>query len=506
MGELQVDKTEFTTKLKTLLAGETPVFPSEATTLEYAQTLDAQDELRHLRDQFIIPTRRFIKKKALDGTIPGVTTTTTNGTVNGNADDDTPVVYFVGNSLGAQPKAVRRHLEAHLETWASIGVNGHFNALSNSPLTSWQDLAADCALKSTNLVGAASPSEIVIMNSLTTNLHLLMASFYRPTATRHKILLEWRPFPSDWYAIQSQISWHGFDPETSMVEIQPSSSSSSPNLYLPTSAILAAIDAHADSAALLLLPGIQYYTGQLFDMRRITAYAQARGIVVGWDLAHAAGNVELALHDWNVDFAVWCTYKYINAGPGAIAGAFIHSRHGGVEFDHATNRHVFRPRLSGWYGNDKSVRFNMDKTFQPTPGAAGFQLSNPSAVDLASLSAALSVFNMTDMAALRAKSVVITAYAEFLLDELLAAAAAGETEEKPAFSIITPRNPAERGAQLSILLWAGLLERVSKALAEEGIMFDARKPDVIRIAPVPMYCTFEDVWRFVEVFRGAISA
>ncbi|KAK3681047.1 kynureninase 2 [Podospora appendiculata] len=486
---------DFTTKLKTLRAGETPVFPSEATALQYAQTLDAQDQLSYLREQFILPTRRSIKKKALDGTIPGIYSTVHHGDV--NANDDTPVVYFVGNSLGAQPKAIRSRLEAHLETWASIGVNGHFNTLANTPLTSWQDLAADCAIQSAPLVGAADPSEIVIMNSLTTNLHLLMASFYRPTPTRHKILLEWRPFPSDWYAIQSQIAWHGFDTETSLVEIQPDA----PGFYIPTSKILAAIDAHADTAALLLLPGIQYYSGQLFDMQRITRYAQARGLVVGWDLAHAAGNVELALHDWNVDFAVWCTYKYINAGPGAIAGAFVHARHGGVEYDHSTNSHVFRPRLAGWYGADKSVRFNMDKTFQPTPGAAGFQLSNPSAVDLASLSAALSVFNMTDMAALRAKSMVITAYAEFLLDELLAAAGTAE----PAFSIITPRNPLERGAQLSILLRPGLLDVVSTALAENGVMFDARKPDVIRIAPVPMYCTFEDVWKFVEVFREAIG-
>ncbi|KAK0647105.1 pyridoxal phosphate-dependent transferase [Cercophora newfieldiana] len=354
-------------------------------------------------------------------------------------------------------------------------------------------MAEDCARKSVDIVGASSTSEVVIMNTLTANLHLLMASFYRPTEQRHKIILEWRPFPSDWYAIQTQIQWHGLDPATSMIEIQPDAT-----LYLSTSAILAAIDAHADSTALLLLPGIQYYTGQLFDIPVITRYARERGIVVGWDLAHAAGNVELALHDWDVDFAVWCTYKYLNAGPGAIAGAFVHERHGGISADGS-----FRHRLAGWYGADKKVRFNMDKEFVPTPGAGGFQLSNPSGVDLAGLSAALEVFARAGgIKKLRAKGLVLTAYLEWLLEGVLEEKRGSGKE--PDFRIITPKDPRERGSQLSLLLRPGLLEKVSKALAENGVVCDARKPDVIRVAPVPMYCRFEDAWRFVQIFGAAL--
>jgi len=316
-----------------------------------------------------------------------------------------------------------------------------------------------------------------------------------------------------------------------MIEVQPDADSES-GLYLPTSKILATIDEHADSTALLLLPGIQYYTGQLLEMERITKYAQDRGIIVGWDLAHAVGNVELSLHDWNVDFAVWCTYKYVNAGPGAIGGAFVHERHGAVvpESEPAINgngnghsqtaKMNYRHRLAGWYGNDKSVRFNMERTFQPTPGAAGFVISNPSAVDLASLSAALEIFGKTSMQQLRSKALVITAYAEHLLNELLhrGVEASGTTnghsngvsngqgEGEPAFKIITPQNPLERGSQLSILLSSrpGLLEKVSKALAENGVVCDMRKPNVIRIAPVPLYCTFLDVWRFMRIFDEAI--
>jgi kynureninase len=284
-----------------------------------------------------------------------------------------------------------------------------------------------------------------------------------------------------------------------MVEIQPDD-----NFCIPTEKILSVIDEHASDTALLLLPGIQYYSGQLFDMPRITRYAQDRGIVVGWDLAHAAGNVELRLHDWNVDFAVWCTYKYLNAGPGAIAGAFVHERHGKVEHSREEGQFVFRPRLAGWYGGDKSVRFNMDKTFQPTPGAGGFQVSNPSAIDLASLSAALSVFNQTSMSALRSKSLLLTAYTEYLLNDILAARnAAGD--KQPPFRIITPKNPLERGTQLSVLLRPGLLEHVGKALKEGSVVCDQRKPDVVRVAPVPLYCTFSDVWRFAEIFRRAIE-
>lgn len=415
--------------------------------------------------------------------------------INGfKADDSEQGIYFVGNSLGAQPKAVRRYIDAQLETWASIGVHGHFRDLEDTPLTNWQDMAADCARKSADLVGA-SPEEIVIMNTLTANLHLMMASFYKPTEKRHKVILEWRPFPSDHYAIESQVVWNGLDPEKSMVKIEPKDS------LISTEKVLATIDEHGDETALILLPGIQYYSGQLFDIPKITAYARERGITVGWDLAHCAGNVELSLHDWDVDFACWCTYKYINAGPGSIAGAFVHERHGKVEWAEGAVKPSYRPRLSGWYGGDKSVRFNMDNLYVPTPGAGGYQVSNPSAIDLASLSAALSVFNKTSMREIRSKALVLTAYAEYLLDEMTAESG-GDT---PLFTIITPRDPAQRGTQLSVLLREGLLDQVNAALEEHGVACDKRKPNVIRVAPVPLYSRFEDVWKFMQILRGALD-
>lgn len=399
---------------------------------------------------------------------------------------------------------MRRHVDAQLETWASLGVNGHFTDMANSPLAQWQDLAESCARASAAIVGC-SAQEVVVMNTLTVNLHLMMASFYRPDARRHKVLLEARPFPSDHYAIESQVRWHGLDPARSMVKLEPAAGSA----LVPTEQVLRAIDEHADDAALLLLPGIQYYSGQLFDVPAITAHARARGIVVGWDLAHAAGNVELRLHDWGVDFACWCTYKYLNAGPGAIAAAFVHERHGGVEWavrrdssSSSSSTPVYRPRLAGWYGGDKSVRFDMDSLFVPTPGAAGFQLSNPSALDLASLAAALSVFAKTSMRDLRSKALVLTAYAEHLLHRILARAPA---KGPPLFRLLTPSDPSQRGSQLSILLREGLLEAVAAALEDNGVACDKRKPDVIRIAPVPLYCSFEDVWKFMQIFRGALE-
>ncbi|ATY61068.1 kynureninase [Cordyceps militaris] len=482
-----------------LRGGAPAKFPADANSLPFAQTLDSQDALRHLRYDFVLPTKTSIKKTALDGTLPSTAQTRTNGasTTNGTAPEEDPDVgiYFVGNSLGAQPKAVRRYIDAQLETWASIGVNGHFKTLENSPLTQWQDMAEACAQQSADLVGA-SPNEIVIMNTLTVNLHMMMASFYKPDAKRHKIILEWRPFPSDYYAIESQIVWHGLDPATSMVKIEPDA-----NSYMSTETILAAIDANADDTALLLLPGIQYYSGQLLDMPTITKYAHARGIVVGWDLAHAAGNVELRLHDWDVDFACWCTYKYINAGPGAIAGAFVHERHGRVEWPAGPDAApTYRPRLTGWYGGDKSVRFNMDNKFVPTPGAGGYQASNPSALELANLAGALSVFNKTTMRDLRSKALVLTAYAEHLLDGILA-----DAEGDAPFRILTPRDPLQRGTQLSVMLRDGLLDDVTAALELNGVLCDKRKPGVIRVAPVPLYSRFEDVWRFMQILRGALK-
>lgn len=444
-------------------------------------------------------------RRLADVSIAAAPTTAVNGTSNGEAKSaEQNSIYFCGNSLGLQSKTTRQYINAQLDTWGAIGVNGHFTDLEDSPLVNWQDMAAQCAQKSAGFMGAL-PSEIVYMNTLTTNIHLLLASFYRPTEKRHKIILEWKPFPSDYYAISSHLQWHNLDPARSMVELWPKEE----NLYIPTSQILATIDEHAEETALIMLPGIQYYSGQLFDIPTITKYAQDRGIVVGWDLAHAAGNVDLKLHDWNVDFAMWCTYKYINAGPGSIGGAFVHERHGQVEWTSGAEstdgepKPVFRPRLSGWYGGDKSVRFQMAKQFQPTPGAGGFQIGNPSALDLSALSGSLAMIEKAGFANLRNKSLVLTAYAEHMLNEILADEQGAA--EKPAFTIVTPSNPAERGAQLSVLLREGLLDNVQAAFEENAIICDKRKPDVIRVAPVPMYNNFEDVWRFMDVLRGALG-
>ncbi|EFX06100.1 kynurenine hydrolase-like protein [Grosmannia clavigera kw1407] len=478
---------DFATPLEAVQTTGKASFPAEANSLEYARRLDSQDVLRDLRDQFIFPTRASLKR------VLAPTATLT-------ADDEQSVVYFCGNSLGLQPKAVRTSLEQHLATWAGLGVYGHFHQLPGSGLASWQDLEAACSAMMAPLVGAV-PAEVVTMNTLTVNVQLLLGSFYQPTAARHKILLEWKPFPSDYYAISTHIRMRGFDPATSMVELQPDSDATHEGgHYISTASILAAIDRHADDAALLLLPGIQYYSGQLFDIETITRHAHARGLVVGWDLAHAAGNVPLRLHDWDVDFAAWCTYKYINAGPGAIAGAFVHERHGTVERGE-DDGFRFRNRLAGWYGADKSIRFNMAKQFQPTVGASGFQLSNPSAIDLASLHGALNALSSaTSIEQLRHKSLVLTAYTECLLDRIVADAPAGQ----PPFVLLTPRVPAERGAQISVLLREGLLEKIGRALEAAGVVCDQRKPNVIRVAPVPMYNSFEDVFRCVGALRKAI--
>lgn len=355
-------------------------------------------------------------------------------------------------------------------------------------------MAQVCADKMAPLVGA-SPEEVVVMNTLTVNLHLMMASFYKPTEKRHKILLEWRPFPSDWYAIESHIEWHGRKPEESMLTIGPDEGS----LLISTKRILDLIDEHHEEIALVLLPGIQYYSGQLLDIPTITAHAKKYGLTVGWDLAHAAGNVELKLHDWDVDFACWCTYKYMNAGAGAIAAAYVHEKHGYVEKDPNGGKPKFHFRLTGWYSGDKSVRFLMDNKFLPTKGAGGFQLSNPSMIDLTSLAGSLSVFEKTSMKELRDRSLLLTAYAEYLLDHI-ASKAGGESP----FKIISPLAPLERGAQLSVLLKPGLLERVQPALEAAGIICDKRKPDVIRVAPAPLYNSFADVWNFMQVLEQTV--
>ncbi|RVX70188.1 Kynureninase 2 [Exophiala mesophila] len=456
-------------------------FPENGDTAEYAQSLDASDPLRQYRDKFLIPSKSSLKS-------------TTLSKPDHDSDHDKGI-YFCGNSLGLQPRCMAKYIQAQLDTWSSINVHGHFRELQNSPIVPWQSLAEVAAEKSSRLVGALK-EEVAIENTLSVNLHLLMASFYRPSATRNKILLEWKAFPSDHYAIESHIGWHGYDANEAMILVEPDQ-----DHIISTEKILATIDQHVDDIALILLPGVQYYTGQVFDIARITEYAHSKGLTIGWDLAHAAGNIPLKLHDWNVDFAAWCTYKYMNAGPGAIAGLFVHQRHGKVEYPEGSDKPVFRHRLTGWYGGDKASRFEMNNKFRPIPGAGGFQISNPSAIDLTSLCAALSIYDETSIEALREKSLKLTAYLQYLLlkDTSL------NDQDRP-YRIITPLDPTKRGAQLSVLLKPGLLEKVSGALQEAGIVADQRKPDVIRVAPVPLYNTFYEVWTFVQVLKRATEA
>ncbi|KAK4125652.1 kynureninase 2, partial [Parathielavia appendiculata] len=467
-------------------------FPPDAKVHRLREAAGCPRQTRAIRSDFNIPTKASLKKRALNGSIPEYGVSQSNG----DMDDDAPSIYFVGNSLGAQPKCTR----TKLETWVSVGVNGHFTPLESSPLTAWQDMAADCAQQSLDLLGAASPGEVIYMNTLTVNLHLMMASLYRPTEKQHKIIAQWKPFPSDSYAIASHLQWHGLSPSTSLIEIHPDNSQA---MSISTEHILRVIDEHADKTALLVLPGIQYYTGQLFDIPRITALAHAAGIPqVGWDLAHAVGNVELSLHDWSVDFAVWCTYKYLNSGPGAIAGMLVYERHHHIAPASSDSDSLgYRHRLAGWYGADKSVRFNMEKEFRPAEGAHGWQVSNPSAVELACVRAALGVFRRTSMRELRDTAVVLTGYFEWFLNGLVEDKVGMGEDVQPAFRIITPGDPLERGLQLSLLLRSGLLGKVSERLAEGGVVVDVRKPDVIRVASVPMYCRFQDVWGSVEVFK-----
>ncbi|KAL1956451.1 hypothetical protein VTO42DRAFT_7249 [Malbranchea cinnamomea] len=448
-------------------------------TREHAQSLDEKDTLHEFRDQFIIPTKKDLTRETI---VPP----------EGEKDDSPPSIYFCGNSLGLQPKNTRKYIDRFLQNWASKVVLGHFTSHRDELSPQYVHVDDHAAKLMAPVVGAL-PSEVAVMGTLTGNLHLLMASFYRPTKDKYKIILEGKAFPSDHFAIQSQIEWHGFDPKDAMILLEPEDLS---NPILPTEKILKVIDEHASSAAMVLLPGIQYYTGQYFDIPRITAHAHSKGLIVGWDCAHAAGNVDLQLHDWNVDFAAWCTYKYMNSGPGSMAALFVHERHGEVNMEDKNN--PYRQRLAGWWGGDKETRFLMDNKFVPRPGAAGFQLSNPSVLDITAVLASLEIFSKATMPAIRKKSVELTAY----LEQLLLSYPAERPEDMP-FTIITPSDPAQRGAQLSVRLAPGLMEDVFTRLQENGIILDERKPDVIRVAPAPLYNSFTDVWEFVQVFFAA---
>lgn len=416
--------------------------PSEA----FAVEADALDPLRHYRSRFYIPRH----------------------------SDGNDAIYLCGNSLGLQPKTTERYIFEELEDWRSLGVEGHVHA--RHPWLPYHEFLTE---QTARLVGAL-PLEVVVMNNLTVNLHLLMISFYRPTKERYKIIIEQNAFPSDQYAVKSQARFHCYDENDAIIELRPREGEHT----IRTDDVIELLEREGDSIALILLGGVNYYTGQAFEMDRITDAGHRKGIVVAFDLAHAAGNLVLRLHDWDVDFAAWCSYKYLNAGPGSTAGAFVHERH-------AYRKDI--PRFAGWWGHDKAKRFLMGPNFDPIPGAEGWQLSNPSIFPLAALRASMDIFDEAGMDALRAKSERLTAYTEFLLSRI----------ENPSFAILTPSDPMQRGAQISIQVGSDRRD-IFDRLANAGIICDWREPDVIRIAPVPLYNTFSDVYHFVQTFYSSL--
>ncbi len=389
--------------------------------------------------------------------------------------DGTSEVYLTGHSLGLQPVRTERYLLEELEAWKSRAVRGHFEG--EHP---WMPYHHFLAPAMASLVGAHE-SEVVTMNSLTVNLHLLMVSFFRPTKQRHRILIEDHAFPSDRYAVESQVRFHGLDPAESLLLVRPREGEE----LIREEDLQELIDREGDSIAMALLPGVQYYTGQFFDIADLTGRLHAKGCVAGFDLAHAAGNVELRLHDWDVDFAAWCTYKYMNSGPGSVAAAFVHERHARSD----------RQRFAGWWGHDEKTRFRMGPEFRPTPGAAGWQLSNPPILSLAAIRASLDVFTLAGgMEPLRAKSRKLTAFFEALLRARL----------DDTIEIITPSSPDHRGCQLSMHVRSDVMQprEVFARLEASGVTCDWREPNVIRAAPVPLYNSFVDVWECVERLAG----
>lgn len=409
------------------------------------KSMDRADELASFRDMFYIPVN----------------------------PDGTEQIYFCGNSLGLQPKQTRGYVEEELEDWARFGVEGHFHA--RHPWMPYHEFLTEATAE---IVGAL-PSEVVNMNHLTVNLHLLMVSFYRPRPGKAAILIEKGAFPSDRYAVESQIKFHGYNPETELIELAPRSG----EVTLRKEDILSFIQQEGHRIALILMGGVNYYSGQVFPMEDIVKVASPEGIKVGFDLAHAAGNIELKLHDWGIDFAAWCTYKYLNGGPGGVGGVFIHERH------HADKE---IPRFAGWWGQDKESRFKMGPDFMPIPSAEGWQLSNAPVLSMAALRASLDIFKQAGMEAIRRKSLMLTSYLEFLIQQR-------NLHSDKKVEIITPSNPEERGAQLSLRAGGVEGKAVFDQLIAAGVIADWRYPDVIRVAPAPLYNSFKDVYRFVEL-------
>jgi len=419
-----------------------------APTLDFARAADADDPLTALRDEFVIPPSRA-------------------------HDDGRSCVYLVGNSLGCMPRNVPSAINAELDAWQRLGVDAHLQG--DHPWYTFHEALSEPGAR---LVGAL-PGEVVFMNALTVNLHLMMVSFYRPTPKRHKIIIEDSAFPSDRYAAASQIASHGYDPQTSLIRLRPRQG----ERVLRDEDITSFLRTDGGDVALVLLPGVNYLSGQVFDIAGITAAARDAGCAIGWDLAHAAGNIPLHLHDWAPDFACWCSYKYLNAGSGAVSGCFVHQRH------HARDDLV---RFSGWWGNDPSTRFEMGEGFVPVHSADAWQISNPPIFSMAPLRVSLEQIDRATMDAMRAKSLRLGAFALAMLDEI------------PGVEVLTPREPGRRGCQLSIVVGERARE-VHARLAEQGIMIDFRSPDVLRVAPVPLYNTYADVYGFADALRHVLA-
>jgi kynureninase len=416
---------------------------------EYAHALDATDPLHAWRKRFVLP----------------------------HDDAGHELVYLCGHSLGAQPALAADYVEEVMRNWRRLGVDGFFAGPRR-----WLDYHERALPALAALVGA-QPQEVTVMNSLTVNLHLLLASFYRPAGTRTALLIEQSAFPSDRYAAESQVRFHGLDPGRDLIEVAPREGEHG----LRTEDILATVDREGARIATILLPGVQYLTGQWLDVRAITEAGRRAGCTVGWDLAHAIGNVPLDLHDSGADFAVWCHYKFVNGGPGAVGGAFVHARHG-------ARRDL--PRLAGWWGHDKATRFRMGPEFAPIPGADGWQVSTPSILALAPVAASLEHFAAVGLAALREKSVALTRYLEALIDARLGG----------RVTVLTPRTPGERGAALSLRLECGrdTARAAFDGLLQRGVVPDWREPGVVRAAPVPFYNSYDDAWRFVDALDAEL--
>ena len=423
-----------------------------------ARALDGQDELASFRDRFEIPRR------------PG-----------GEGES----IYLCGNSLGCMPASIRDALEQLMADWGSLGVEGHFEA-KDSWYAYHELLREDAAM----LVGGL-PHEVVVMNSLTVNLHLMLRSFYRPDGKRWKVLMDWPCFPSDIYAVKSHIRTRKKDGESGIVWAKPREGEHT----LREEDIIALMDAHKDELALVMIAGVNFFTGQAYDLGAIAAAAQERGLTIGFDLAHAAGNVPLDMHKWGADFGVWCNYKYLNSGPGAVAGSFVHEKH---TRETGLDAYISMPRYEGWWGNDPQLRFEMGEEFVPVRSADAWQLSNPPIFALAPVKASYELFREAGLDRLRAKSIAMTGYLESLVDGVLAA-------HPGVVELITPRDPLRRGAQLSLLVKQDNPRGFQEHLRRAGVICDFREPNVVRVAPTPLYNTFHDCWAFADILEQYVS-